>query len=226
MPQRLNTVREADHIAATTPYPPAPWVMNGIWLWSVHPVRRSLVAPHLPAPLKPLWMPAGRTIGFSLLGQYGEGSTLHYAEAACGLILRLAPRPAMWISGLVVDLPESVAGGRNIWHLPKEMAQIAWTSPARPRASADQHGELLLSFEGVPAKLNGLPASLAMDVLVVVAGKVCRIPATFKGTIGTTRKIRPFFPASGAWSDFGVSGYSVSGLGRGVATFGALEAAK
>ena len=223
MPYRRDTTREAEQIAQATPYPPAPWVMDGVWLWSVHPVRRAQVASQLPAPLKPLWLPAGRSLGFSLIGQYGPGSTLHYGEAACGLILRLGPRPAIWISGLVVDSPASVAGGRNIWHLPKELATIAWTGPARDRASAAQHGELLLSFEGVPARLSGLPWSLSFDVLVVVAGKVARIPASFSGAVGVTRKIRPFFPASGAWADFGVSGYSISGLGRGRAEFGELE---
>ncbi|HYF61701.1 MAG TPA: acetoacetate decarboxylase family protein, partial [Herpetosiphonaceae bacterium] len=115
MPHQRDTAREAAQIAQSTAYPPAPWVMEGVWLWSVHPVRRSRAASQLPAPLKPLWLPAGRTLGFSLIGQYGPGSTLHYGEAACGLILSLGPRPAIWISGLVVDSPASVAGGRNIW---------------------------------------------------------------------------------------------------------------
>jgi hypothetical protein len=139
------------------------------------------------------------------------------------LVLRLLPRPAIWISGLVVDLAESVSGGRNLWHLPKELAHIAWTRPGRDRVSVDQRGQLLLSFEGVPAQMQGLPLSASIDVLVVHQGRVLKIPATLTGHGGITRKIRPFFPASGAWSAFGVSGYSVSGLLRGVATFGALE---
>lgn len=223
MPNRPDTALEADHIAATTSYPPPPWRMQGTWIWSIHPVRRSLVADRLPRPLKPLWLPAGRTLGFSLVGQYGAGSTLSYTEAACGLILRVGPRPAIWLGGLVVDVPESVAGGRNIWHLPKELAHIAWPTPTRNRASADQRGELLLSFEGVPPRVQSLPFSLHFDVLVAVAGRVQRIPATFKGRLGITRRIRPFFPASGAWSEFGVSGYSISGMAHGLAQFGALE---
>jgi hypothetical protein len=223
VPNRVNSTLEAEQIAAATPYPPAPWVMDGVWVLSVHPVRRALAAQQLPAPLKPLWLPTGRTLGFALVGQYGPGSTLNYHEAACGLILRLGRRPAIWISGLVVDSRESVAGGRNIWHLPKELAHIAWPTPTRDRASADQRGELLLSFEGVPQTLQSLPLSLKLDVLVVVDGAVRRIPASFSGRCGLSRKIRPFFPASGAWSAFGVSGYSVCGMGRGRAEFGELE---
>ncbi len=223
MPNRIDSTIEAAQIAATTPYPPAPWVMDGLWVLSVHPLRRAQAAELLPAPLKPLWLPAGRTLGFALVGQYGPGSTLHYNEAACGLILRVGPRPAIWISGLVVDSRASVAGGRNIWHLPKELAHVAWPTPTRARASADQRGELLLSFEGVPKTLQSLPLNLKLDVLVVVEGAVRRIPASFSGRFGLSRKIRPFFPASGAWSAFGVSGYSVSGLGRGRAEFGPLE---
>lgn len=224
MDSELSPCAEAEQIAATTPHPPAPWTLDGLWVWSVHPVRRSLAAAQLPAPLKPLWLPTGRTLGWSLIGQYGGQSTLRYSEAACGLVLRLGPRPAIWISGLVVDLAASVAGGRNLWHLPKELAHIAWTRPGRDRISVDQRGQLLLSFEGVPQHMRGLSGSIGLDVLVVHEGRVLKLPASLTGQIGITRKIRPFFPASGAWSAFGVSGYSVSGMGRGVATFGALEA--
>ncbi|ABX02714.1 MAG TPA: hypothetical protein DEF47_12325 [Herpetosiphon sp.] len=213
---------EADRIAATTAYPPAPWVMQGTWVWCVHPVKRNAVADLLPAPLKPLWLPTGRTLAFSLVGQYGTGSTLHYGEAACGLILKFGPRPAIWIHGLVVDLDQSVAGGRNIWHLPKELARISWTNPNRDRISADQHGRLLLSFEGIPKRINGFNAGMNFDVLVVHQEELYRIPARFAGTVGITRKIRPFFPASGAWAKFGVSGYSISGLGHGRGDFGEL----
>lgn len=220
---RSDPTAEAVRIAAATPYPPAPWTMEGVWMFSIHPVRRSLAAANLPAPLRPLWLPAGRTLGWSFISQYGPGSTLEYQEAACGLVLRRGARPALWISGLVVDSPSSVAGGRNLWGLPKELADIAWSSPERDRASAAQGGGLLLSFEGVPDHAPGLPYKLGFDALTVADGKVKRIPASFDGRIGITRRLRPFFPASGAWSAFGVSGYSISGLGRGVATFGQLE---
>ena len=222
-PLELDPTQQAQTIAAEYAAPPPPWTMDGIWVISVHPVRRSLVSDHMPEQLKPFWMPAGRTLGWSLIGQYGGRSTLHYSEAACGLILKLWPRPAIWIHGLVVDLPESVAGGRNNWHLPKEMAQIRWASTERDRASAIQNGQLLLSFEGVPQTLQSLPFKFELDVLVVHETRLYRIPASFDGRIGLTRRLRPFFPISGAWSDFGVSGYSLSGMGRGVAQFGPLE---
>ncbi len=219
----VNPTLEAEQIAQRYAYPSAPWTMDGIWVWSVHPVRRARAAAELPAPLKPLWLPTGRTLGWSLIGQYGGASTLHYSEAACGLVLRIGPRPAIWIKGLVVDLPESVAGGRNIWHLPKELARITWPSGNQDRATASQHGQLLLSFEGIPPQLQSLPTRFKLDVLVVHQERVYRIPAQFAGRMGITRRLRPFFPASGGWSAFGVSGYSISGMGRGLAQFGALE---
>lgn len=218
MPLSL-TLQEAEDIANTTAYPPPPWTLAGTWVWSVHPVKRDAVIANLPSQLTPLWLPTGRTLAFSLISQYGSGSTLHYSEAACGLILKLGLRPTVWIQGLVVDSPPSVAGGRRIWHLPKELARINWTTATRDRVSADQHGELLLSFEGIPRQIKGFPVAFGLDTVVVVDGQVRRIPATFRGTIGITRKIRPFFPASGAWSPFGVSGYSICGLGQGAAQF-------
>jgi hypothetical protein len=222
---RYDSTAEAAAIAARTPYPEPPWILEGQWLWSVHPVRRSLAGAHLPAPLKPLWLPGGRTLGWSLIGQYGPGSTISYQEAACGLVLRLGLRPAIWMCGLVVDNQHSLAGGRNIWHLPKEMAEIIWPTPSRDRASAAQQGQLLLSFEGVPPQVQSLPLTSGLDILVVHEGRVRRIPARFSGRLGATRKLRPFFPASGAWAAFGVSGYSVSGMMQGRATIGPLEEA-
>lgn len=214
---------EATQIAAEVLYPPPPWTLHGVWLWSVYPLRRSAVASLLPAPLQPLWLPTDRTLGWSLIGQYGAGSTLQYQEAGCGLVLHAGPRPAIWIGGLAVDLPESVSGGRNIWGLPKQLARITWSSAERPRASADQHGALLLSFEGVPRQVRSLPLRSSIDVLGVRDGHVKRFAATFDGQLGITRKLHPFLPRSGAWSAFAVSGYSVSGLARGVATFGSPE---
>lgn len=225
MPPGLSPAQVADALAATTPHPPPPWRMDGLWLWSVYPVHRQAAAAILPKPLRPLWLPTGRTLAWSLIGQYGGSSTLHYSEAASGLVLRIGPRPAIWIAGLVVDLPASVAGGRNNWHLPKELATISWPRRGGRRASADQDQRLLLSFEGVPASVPGLPLRFGVDVLVVHEGQVRRIPASFGGHIGVTRHVRPFVPASGPWAALGVSGYSISGLGRGIAEFGALEEA-
>ncbi|NJM84756.1 MAG: acetoacetate decarboxylase family protein [Leptolyngbyaceae cyanobacterium RM2_2_21] len=65
----------------------------------------------------------GLTLGGLYLAQYNSGSTLIYQEliVVAGLV-RYAGKIGFWISHIYVDNLASVAGGQEIWGLPKEMA--------------------------------------------------------------------------------------------------------
>lgn len=102
---------------------------------------RRLVSVYPPAP----WRLAGpvavagslRTGAVLLLGLYRETSTLHYGEIAAtiGPVVR-------W---MYVDDKRSLAGGREIWAVPKDGMTVRWRGGARTEVEAyDAAGSLLL----------------------------------------------------------------------------------
>jgi hypothetical protein len=69
----------------------------------------------------------GKTLGGVYLASYGRGSVLEYDELIVAAALtRHAGRSGFWISHIYVDDADSVAGGRAIWGLPKDLAQFTW----------------------------------------------------------------------------------------------------
>ncbi|OLP15495.1 acetoacetate decarboxylase [Leptolyngbya sp. 'hensonii'] len=110
-------------------YPAAPWTLKGYGVQSLYWVRCDRARPFIPPELQPVEVWPGWTIGTVYLAHYGAGSTLEYNEliVVAGMV-RLGKRLGAWISHIYVDHPDSVAGGREIWGLPKELAQFTWES--------------------------------------------------------------------------------------------------
>lgn len=109
--------------ARTLPYPPPPWRLRGSVVLIPAWIPPARAAPWLDTDVTAIALPGGRGLGGVLLGLYGEGSTLRYAE----LIAFCALAPTGWVvSHIVVDDAASVAGGRAVWGLPKELAAFRW----------------------------------------------------------------------------------------------------
>ena len=112
-------------------YPPPPWRLRGeaYGLLQRLPVARAraFVPPGLAiVPVLP-----GRTLGGLYLAAYREGSVLRYHELlVVAALVRRGRQLGAWVSHAYVDEPRSVAGGRAIWGLPKELATFDWDRPA------------------------------------------------------------------------------------------------
>ncbi len=110
---------------APTKYPPAPWQLTGSALTCIQciPVRNIRV----PSGLQVVRTSPGKTIGGIYVARYGAGSTLEYSELIVfSALVRAGGRLGGWVSHIFVDSAESVAGGREIWGLPKELAVFEW----------------------------------------------------------------------------------------------------
>lgn len=60
--------------------------------------------------------------------------------------------PGFWISHIFVDHPASQAGGREIWGLPKELAQFTWETVAEGmHVEARRESTSLAAFDCHPA---------------------------------------------------------------------------
>ncbi len=110
----------------TTPaYPPAPWHMHGqLWL-SILKVRDGVDARR----------PAGM-YGVAMV-DYQAPSPLTYGELLVGRVVK-EPVKGVTITDIWVDSPASVAGGREIWAIPKDLCEFSVEASRRgPFARTD-----------------------------------------------------------------------------------------
>jgi len=117
-----------------TPYPAAPWTMDGqLWL-SLFRLGHDVDARR----------PAG-VYGVALVS-YEEPSPLTYSEL---LVARVVKQPvkAVTITDIWVDSPASVAGGRELWAIPKELADFR---TSRERGTVRERTSWSVEVEGRP----------------------------------------------------------------------------
>lgn len=113
-------------------YPPAPWTVQGYAILTLHLVSIDRVRPLIPAELEIISVWPGKTIGSVYLSNYGSGSVLEYNELIVApALVRYQGKIGGWISHIYVDNADSVAGGREIWGLPKELAEFTWEQGER-----------------------------------------------------------------------------------------------
>jgi acetoacetate decarboxylase len=109
------------------PHPPAPWRLQGYGLLTLHFVDIDRVRTLVPAHLQIFSCFPGKTLGCVYVGRYEADSTLHYSELiVVPALIHHQGKLGVWISHIYVDDPDSIAGGREIWGLPKEMAEFVW----------------------------------------------------------------------------------------------------
>lgn len=153
-------------ISETFDYPISPWSLQGKALISFHAVDIAAMKGFIPATLEILPIFPGKTLGGLYLSSYEKGSVLTYNELIvfCGLV-RYGDRTSAWVTHIYVDQPQSVAGGRNIWGLPKQLASFQWSGGSHPQVTShpqvavSQDNQMLcrLSYQG---QLPGIPTPL------------------------------------------------------------------
>ncbi|MEH2259486.1 acetoacetate decarboxylase family protein [Nostoc sp.] len=109
------------------PYPQAPWILQGYAIQTLHLVNIDQVRPLIPLELEIISVWPGKTLGSVYLSNYGSGSVLEYSElVVVPALINYQRKIGAWISHIYVDNADSVAGGREIWGLPKELAKFTW----------------------------------------------------------------------------------------------------
>lgn len=108
-------------------YPNTPWTLQGYALQTCQLLDAQKVRPFIPPQFELVCVLPGKTVGGIYVSHYGTGSVLEYSEliVIAGLV-SYSRQIGGWISHIYVDNADSVAGGRNIWGLPKELAEFTW----------------------------------------------------------------------------------------------------
>ncbi|MEH2237802.1 acetoacetate decarboxylase family protein [Nostoc sp.] len=109
------------------PYPQTPWTLQGYAIQTLHLVNIDQVRSLIPSELEIISVWPGKTLGSVYLSNYGSGSVLEYSELiVASALVNYQRKIGAWISHIYVDNADSVAGGREIWGLPKELAEFTW----------------------------------------------------------------------------------------------------
>jgi hypothetical protein len=121
--------REVGAMAVTDPetvrYPPEPWHLGGTMLLSLWGVPTAelptTLAATLPTGARPVRL-GGRAVVGTAFVTYEPGGVLSYDELLAATLTWHRGRPRVTISDIWVDAPASVAGGRELWGIPKQLA--------------------------------------------------------------------------------------------------------
>ncbi|MCS7477380.1 acetoacetate decarboxylase family protein, partial [Umezawaea endophytica] len=150
-------------------YPPEPWDLHGhgcVSLWTV----RARDLPALPDGVRPVTA-FGRALVTTAFVDYLPGSLLPYRELLVGVLVRHGARPGLSITDIWVDSPQSKAGGRELWGIPKELADLTIVPAPAFSANAVGIAEVRHTSYG-----RGVPLLIAGSVLQALNGALARTP--------------------------------------------------
>ncbi|MBH8574171.1 acetoacetate decarboxylase family protein [Nostocaceae cyanobacterium CENA369] len=126
-------------------YPPTPWTLQGYAIQTLHIVNIERSRHLIPAEFDIISVWPGKTLASVYLSYYSSGSVLEYSELIVApALVSYQGKIGGWVSHIYVDDLDSVAGGREIWGLPKELAEFTWQEGKR--VTVRQGNQLLCSL--------------------------------------------------------------------------------
>ncbi|MCP2163978.1 Acetoacetate decarboxylase (ADC) [Goodfellowiella coeruleoviolacea] len=145
-------------------YPPQPWQLGGTLVASVFrvPVRElpPVLAERVPERTRPVVV-GGAALVAAAFVHYRPGGVLHYDEVLSCVLVRSGTRPRGTIAHIWVDSRQSRAGGRELWGIPKELADFSRTATGREitvESTVDQQVIASVRARLGPRLLPGWPA--------------------------------------------------------------------
>ncbi len=126
-------------------YPMAPWSLQGYAVQTLHLVDTNRVRALIPPEFEIFSVFPGKTLGSVYLSNYQPGSVLEYSELIVApAFVKYQGKIGAWVTHIYVDNSDSVAGGREIWGLPKELADFTWLDK---RVAVQQGGNTLCTLD-------------------------------------------------------------------------------
>jgi len=103
-------------------FPPEPWELRGLGHGALWLVRDWPLA--MPPGLRP-WRIAGRWCAATVWVRYDSGGVLAYHEVGAGVAVSGGGRLGLHVTHMWVDSAASMAGGRQLWAIPKQRAEFS-----------------------------------------------------------------------------------------------------
>ena len=121
-------------------------------------VRTERVQPLVPADARivPAW--PGRTLAILYLAKYHQTPVGAYHEIIVApAMVRLQGKIGFWISHILVDSAVSVAAGRALWALPKQLASMQWEAGGQVSVHSESPQLSLEAVAAAPRRSIRLP---------------------------------------------------------------------
>jgi hypothetical protein len=182
-------------------YPQAPWSLQGYAILTLHLVNIEKVRPLIPAELDIISVWPGKTLASLYLSNYQRGSVLEYSELIVApAMVSYGGKIGGWISHIYVDNPDSVAGGREIWGLPKELAEFTWEQGKGVRVTQRNRQLCSLNYNSQSWKWR---QGLALSSFSVMDNNLLTFTADFNSRLGfITSQLE--VPTESAFSQIGL----------------------
>lgn len=165
-------------------YPPAPWRLKGCAVHALRLVDRTLARPFVPLDLDIVSLLPGKTLGGLFLSFYEQGSIQSCNELiVVPALTRHGRTLGFWISHIYVDHPDSLAGGRAIWGLPKEMAQFTWQMGNHSHVLVRQDEQMLCTLHYGPQR-HMWRQPFSLPVFSILAGDLIFYKGAFSARLG------------------------------------------
>lgn len=205
----------------TVAYPPAPWPLTGQLYGSIWTVPQAAFRVKLLPQFEPL-VNFGRIGVWAGFVDYQPGSILTYHELLAGVVVRLKGRTriAFTVTHIWVDDAASRQGGRELWGVPKELANFEFDYRQDKRVFkgiAHREGQPLAEGHFRPAAT--LPQRVRLPVpfpnLQILHAQPHKSTGTFWSSLQISRGGMSI-PASSPLAELGVAGRSplISFAGR------------
>lgn len=160
-------------------YPPEPWVLHGRACLSVWAVPVTALPP---LPVRAVAVFGRAVVGTAFVDYRPPG--LAYRELVAAVLVRHGVRLGVSITRIWVDSPASRAGGRELWGIPKELAEFDWDRGLT--ASARDAGGTIASVRATPRR-RGLWLPVMTSTWQAFGRGVARTPLRATASIAPLR---------------------------------------
>lgn len=104
-------------------YPPEPWYLRGDMVVQLRTLDADLAIERLPRGLTPV-LRRGQTLAGVAWVDYRPTGVLAYRELLVAVAVLHGARPSVCVTDIWVDSVASLQGGRELWGIPKELAEF------------------------------------------------------------------------------------------------------
>ncbi|MGI5184942.1 acetoacetate decarboxylase family protein [Dactylosporangium sp. CA-152071] len=177
------------------PYPPSPWSLRGrmhVSVWAVPVADVPALPPALDGAVRVLRVGRRAFVGTAWV-DYRPGGDMAYRELLSAVLTRAGWRPRVTITHIWVDSVASRDGGRELWGIPKDLADLTIPSVSGPASASTVDGPIA---SAVLPRGDGLPPRLPARFRVVqaLAGRAETTPVRSTARYGPARVVWTFAP--------------------------------
>jgi Acetoacetate decarboxylase (ADC) len=163
-------------------YPQAPWTLKGYAIVTLHLIDIKKVRSLIPNELNIVSLLPGKTIGCVYLSSYSSGSVLEYSELIVApALVSYKGKLGGWVSHIYVDSANSVAGGRDIWGLPKELAEFTWENSELVTVQQGNRKLCSLNYQNLSWSLQ---PQMTISSFSTMGTDLLMFPAKFSSRLG------------------------------------------